>query len=51
MHFPIGDDLFRLGLLIAGISFALLLLFLVIGSVIRQKLNHQLEQEYGKKRH
>ena len=51
MHLPIGDALFRYGLLIAGVSAALLLLSLALGMALRKRLMRKLEQEYGKKRH
>ena len=51
MRFPIGDDLFRMGLLVMGSVLLLFLIALLVLRLFGGRLKRTLEQEYGKKRH
>jgi len=51
MRLPIGDELFRSGLLVMGCALFLLLIVLFLFALASRKLKRRLEQEYGKKRH
>ena len=51
MRFPIGDDLFRIGLLVMGAALFLLIAALVVLGFVGKRLKRSLEQKYGKKRH
>ena len=50
MSMPIGDSLFRLGILVMAAVLLLFLCFLAVYFLRKRRLRLRLEQEYGKKR-
>ena len=51
MQIPIGDELFRLGLIVMAAGVFLLLAVIIVMGLVGHRLKKRLEQEYGKKRH